>query len=135
MAKESNTLPPAPLRLVSRRVLPQTLTRPAAAVPLGVRIAQIKDDIHTLELLAIAASVHGCVFSAAELLEQARLDPDLQYVLRDAVTPKQVGRCLVRLAVRAGRGVRLVRIGRNEDGCLWACEIQADAGLLPEPGA
>ena len=118
------------LRLVATREPPaRTL------VPLGVRIAQIKDEIHTLELLAIATSVEGCVFSSAELLERARLDTDLQYVLRDAVTPKAVGRCLVRLAVRAGRGIRLIRVGRNEDGCLWACEIQDDARVPPEAGA
>ena len=124
-----------PLRLVSRRVLPQALTKPAAAVPLGVRIARLKEDIHTLQLLAIAESVRGCVFSAAELLAQARVDGDLRYVLRDAVTPRQVGRCLVQLAARPGHGVRLVKIDRNEAGCIWGIELQADAGLPPDAGA
>ena len=73
-------------------------------MPIGVRIAWLKDEIHTLQLLAIATSVNGCVFSAAELLAQAGVDPDVAYILRDAVTPKQVGRYLAQLAARAGQG-------------------------------
>jgi hypothetical protein len=96
---------------------------------LAARLAQLDEEAHTLKLLAIAAAVQGREFSAAELLAHARVDADLQYLLRDATTPKHVGHRLAQLAARVSPGVRLVRINRNGDGCIWIVEIHTAAGL------
>ena len=114
-----------------RKTLRQSPTenKPYNVHSLGDRIRALEDDIHRLQLLAIAVSVHGCEFSAAELLDQAQHDPDLRFVLRHARTPKQVGRRLAQLAALPNTGVRLVRIPRNEDGCIWVIEIQDDASV------
>jgi hypothetical protein len=98
---------------------------------LRARIAALKREIHELQLLAIAASVNGCEFSAAELLERAALDADVRDVLEGLTTPKGVGHRLAHLAAQPGTCVRLVRSARNGDGCIWTVEIHSDAGLLP----
>ena len=97
--------------------------------PLAARIQALEGEIVDLQLHAIAASVHNTEFSAAELLERTVVDPDVRYLLRNLTTPKQVGRRLLQLAAQPSRGVRLVRIARNEDGCIWIVEIQDDAGI------
>lgn len=102
-------------------------------MPLAARIEQLEREIRDLQLLAIAASVHG-PFSAAELLARAVVDPDVRDVLGPVTTPKQVGRLLLQLAAQPGHAVRLVRITRNGDGCIWVVEIHPDAGLSTEGG-
>lgn len=99
---------------------------------LAARIRILTGTIHHLRLLAIATSVKNCAFSAVELLAHARLDADLRYVLNEATTPKQVGRRLVELARHPAGGLRLVRVDRDECGCIWSVEIQDAAGLSPD---
>jgi hypothetical protein len=101
------------------------------SVPLAVRIADLESELRRLTLTALATSVHGCAFSARELLDHARDDADLRSVLGDARTPKSVGRRLLAWSRYDGDGLRLVRVDRNEDGCIWTVEIQDDAGIPP----
>jgi hypothetical protein len=75
------------------------------------------------QLLTIAESVRGAVFSAQELLEHARHDAALVRVLGGATSAKRVGHRLRALAGRPLGGCRLVCVERNANGRLWAVEI------------
>jgi hypothetical protein len=97
------------------------------------RISAVERELETLRqqeradcVFAIAASVGGVVFSAGELLERARFDASLREALEGASSPRQVGRRLLKLASGAPGRARLVRVGRNTDGCIWAIELHDD---------
>jgi hypothetical protein len=124
------------MRLVARTDRPSASTRPPPPpLTVAARIAQIEDTIQHLKLLAIATSVAGRAFSAAELLAHAELDADLRCVLEGATTPKQVGRRLRALADRTRGGLRLVCLGRENRGCIWSLQIHAEAGVSIDEGA
>jgi hypothetical protein len=116
-----------------RQVRPDPLT-PAAI--LAARIAALEAELRDLRrqqrdllLVAIAASVQGHAFSAAELLAHAGVDDALRQALDGAGTPKRIGRRLQALAGREIGGLRLVRVGRDETGCIWAVHLHDAASL------
>ncbi len=75
---------------------------------------------------AIAAAVHGHVFTARELFQHARVDQALGAVLAGLRSPKQVGKRLRALAGRELGGLLLQRIGRDQSGMIWAEQVAPD---------
>jgi hypothetical protein len=109
---------------------------------LAARITALEAELHALRqqqrdllLPAIAASVQGHVFSAAELLDHAAIDDGLRQALDGADTPQRVGRRLQRLVGRQVGGFCLVRAGRDETGCIWAVDLHDAAGHSVGGGA
>ena len=99
------------------------MTIAARIAALERELADVRRLQREADAAVIARSVRGCVFSAAELLAHARVDPDLHEALHGATTPRQVGRRLAQLAGGALRGVRIVRLPRNGDGCIWTAVL------------
>ena len=72
-------------------------------------------------LAAIASSVQGRVFSAAELLAHAQVDDELRRVLAGR-TAKEIGRRLRALADRDIGGFTLARVTRDASGIVWSVQ-------------
>jgi hypothetical protein len=70
-------------------------------------------------LPTVAAAVGDHVFSARELAEHARTDPDLRRVLAGQ-SVRQVGARLKRILRQPVPGYGLTVIARDADGCIWA---------------
>jgi hypothetical protein len=111
----------------------QILAARIAALEADLR--EVRDQQRDAQLVAIADSVQGHVFSATELLAHAAVDGALRQALDGAATPKQVGQRLKALVGRAIGGRRLVCVGRDGPGCIWAIEIHDAAGVSGGVGA
>jgi hypothetical protein len=117
---------------------------PPVTASLAERIAALESELLTLRqqqreqfLLIIARRIGpGVAFSALELLDHARVDPVLADVIAPAsTTPKQLGRRLRTLAGAVIGVVRLVRVDRNADGCIWSIDIHEPSGVALIDGA
>jgi hypothetical protein len=85
-------------------------------------------------ILAIAGAVGERVFSAAELLEHARIDAPLRRVLR-GLTPRRLGKRLEAIASRPVGGFRVERCGREDSGTLWTLTAVSAPDLHRGAGA
>jgi hypothetical protein len=127
------------------------MTRVARAVPPAAvstradRIRALRRELATLEqqqrdaddralLVAIARAVRGHVFSIAELVAHATIDPPLREAL-GGMRPKQLGVRLHRLAQASINGVRLRRVDRDTSGCIWEVHLHTEAGAHGVAGA
>jgi transposase len=82
---------------------------------------QRRDEVAFVHLLA--AVTGGRIFSAADLVAHAAVDPALREVLGPTPSPRTVGRRLSRLANRSLDGFILRRVDRDEDGCMWTVAL------------
>jgi hypothetical protein len=107
-------------------------------------IADLQSRLSALEpltdaefLKVIATSVQGRVFNVIELRHHARVDANLRRVL-GALTNRQLGKKLQRLAGRDCGGLVLQRVGRDGIGVIWGvgvADLHDDAGVSAAPGA
>lgn len=95
----------------------RTLARRLDRLERRTGAAGVRDDVQFVA--TIAATVQGCVFSAAELLTHAQVDAALAQVL-EARTAVDVGRRLRALMGRDVGGWTVERIARDADGILWS---------------
>ena len=80
------------------------------------------DPDEALLVLAIATSLGGQAFTAADLRGHARLDADLARVLGDR-SVRQIGKRLRRMAGRTVAGLYVRRIKRESGGVLWHVSV------------
>ena len=122
-----------------------TIAPPRDIPPLADVVRDLVERVRRLEALedrrgladrelirAILDAYGASVFSAAELIQRATVDPALRRALGDAVRPKQAGHYLERLRGIAYGGYMLTRLPRDNRGTVW-CLVQTDAALHADP--
>jgi hypothetical protein len=83
----------------------------------------LRDDDDGRWVRVLAISVGGCVFTAADLISRAVLDPDLAAALASR-SPKQLGKRLARCVDRDLDGLTVQRVLETADGWVWTIALQ-----------
>ena len=113
-------------RLVDLEAVVATLRDQVAVLEDQVR-GLVEDDVTLMRTLV--GSVGATAFSSGELLEHARIAPELAAALRGCRRPQHVGKRLQALADRVLGGFVLRRVGRDHTGTIWAVQVADDLHL------
>jgi hypothetical protein len=89
------------------------------------RRSRPRDADDTRVLLAVASSIGGRRFSAAEVIRDAPWAPELAEALEaaDCDSPRSLGRLFARLEGRDLHGLRLERVAEDRFGIVWVVRV------------